>query len=79
MNYNYVFKVAVNNMVSIHPLDVNVYLPWTYLFDCTFFRFIYLTAKALHSVTMCDFLVGVTESEKRTLKRVQLMILGLSN
>jgi hypothetical protein len=53
--------------------------PWgkpAYSFDCTFFRLIYLTAKTLHRVTMHGFLVGATESEKRTLKRVQLRILG---
>ena len=47
-----------------------------YPFDCTFFRLIYLTAKALRRTTMRGFLVGATEPEKRTLKRVQLRILG---
>ena len=73
-----------------------------YSFDCAFFRLICLqdvgkerkqerklclTAKAFHRATMCIFLVGATEPEKRTLnmpffinnsrcKRVQLRILG---
>ncbi len=47
-----------------------------YLFDCTFFRLICLTAKALRRVTMCGFLVGATEPEKHTLKRIQLRIQG---
>jgi hypothetical protein len=64
---------------------------FAYLFDCTFFRLIFLqdvgkgrkqerrlclTAKALHRITMRGFLVGATEPEKYTLKRVQLRISG---
>lgn len=44
---------------------------FAYSFDCTFFRLICLTAKALHRMTMCGFLVYENEPEKRTLKRVQ--------
>ncbi len=47
-----------------------------YAFDCTFFRLICLTAKALRRITMRGFLVGATEPEKRTLKGFQLRILG---
>jgi len=76
---------------------------FAYLFDCTFFRLICLTAKALRRITMRGFLVGATEPDKsagqpictaigrpkgvwykdvpdvkRTLKQVQLRILGCS-
>jgi len=47
-----------------------------YSFDCTFFRSICLTAKALRRMTMRSFLVGASEPKKRTLKRVQLRFLG---
>ena len=71
-------------MFSINPLGANVYMPrvymtWAYSFECTFFRTICLTAKALHRITMHGFLVGATEPEKRTLKRIQLRILGFKN
>ena len=49
---------------------------FAYPFDCTFFRPICLTAKALRRITMRGFLVGATEPEKRTLKRAQLRIPG---
>jgi|LWDU01.1.fsa_nt_gi anti-anti-sigma regulatory factor len=48
-----------------------------YSFDCTFYRLICLTAKTSHRMTMFSFLVGATEPVKRTLKRVQLRLLGL--
>ena len=44
-----------------------------YSFDCTFFRLICLTAKALCRITMRAFLVGATEPKERTLKRVNAM------
>lgn len=49
---------------------------FAYPFGCTFFRPICLTAKTLRRITKRGFLVGATEPEKRTLKRVQLRILG---
>jgi hypothetical protein len=56
-------------ILTIHPLG-----EYTYSLDCTFFRIIRLTAIALHRMAMCGFLVGTTEPEKSTLKRVQLRI-----
>jgi hypothetical protein len=49
---------------------------FVYAFDCTFFKFICLTAKALRRITMRGFLVSATELEKSTLKRIQLRFLG---
>ncbi len=46
-------------------------------FDYTLFRLIGLTAKAIRRITLSGFLVGTNEPKKRTLKRVQLRILGL--
>jgi hypothetical protein len=66
------FKIAAYSVPDIHPLG-----EYAYSFDCTFFRLICLTAKALRRITMRGFLVGATEPEIRTLKRVQLRILGL--
>ncbi len=65
------FKIGLYSVLGEHPLG-----SYAYSFDRTFFRLIYLTAKAIHSTTMHGFLVGATEPEKRTLKRVQLRILG---
>jgi hypothetical protein len=56
---------------TINPLG-----EYAYSLDCTFFRLICLTAKALHRMAMCGFLVGTTEPEKSTLKRVQLRVPG---
>ncbi len=64
-------KSAICSLYAIHPLG-----EYAYTFDCTFFRLIDLTAKALRRMTMRAFLVGATEPKKRTLKRVQLRILG---
>lgn len=49
---------------------------FVFSFECTFFKLICLTAKALHSMAMCDFLVGATKLEKRTFKRIQLRFPG---
>jgi len=49
---------------------------FAYSIDCTFFRFLCLTAKALRRITMRSFLVGATKPKKRTLKRVQLGFSG---
>ncbi len=65
------FKTAAYRRISIHPLGEAAYP-----FDCTLFRLIGLTAKALRRITMNGFLVGANEPKKRTLKRVQLRILG---
>ncbi len=46
---------------------------FAYSFNCTFVRLICLTAKILRSITMQEFLVGATEPDKRTLKRVDAM------
>jgi len=64
------------NIMSNSVGATNVDLLEAYPFDCTFFRPICLTAKALRRITMRGFLVGATEPEKRTLKRVQLRNLG---
>ncbi len=66
------FKTATYRRISIHRLS-----EFAYTFDCTFFRLIDLTAKALHRMTMNGFLVGATKPKKHTLKRVQLRTLGL--
>ncbi len=58
----------------IHPIGESAFT-----FDCTFFRLTCLTAKAVRRITMCGFLVGAIELKKRTLKRVQLRILGSLN
>ncbi len=68
------FKTATYRRISIHPLS-----EFAYTFDCTFFRLIDLTAKALRRMTMNGFLVGATKPKKHTLKRVQLRILGSKN
>ncbi len=65
------FKIGSYNVLGDHPFGESAYP-----FDCTFFRLICLTAKALRRTTMRGFLVGATKPEKRTLKRVQLRILG---
>ncbi len=65
------FKIVRYNVLGDHLLDNSAYP-----FDCTFFKLIYLMAKALRRTTMRSFLVGATEFEKRTVKRVQLRILG---
>ncbi len=68
------FKTATYTIFCsfcFNPLDESAYA-----FDCTFFRLICLTAKALGKMTMRAFLVGATEPKKRTLKRVQLRVLG---
>ncbi len=73
------FKKEYYIVFGAHSLDGSPAYP----FNCTFFSFIYLTAKALRRITMHGFLVGATEPEKRTLnipffvndswcKRVQL-------
>lgn len=59
-----------------YMLNENSLSTLAYSFDCTFFRLICLTAKALQRITMRGFLVGATKPKKRTLKRVQLRILG---
>ncbi len=65
-------KTAAYSFYATHPLG-----EYAYTLDCTyFFRLTYLTAKALRRVTMHGFLVGAIEPKKRTLKRVQLRILG---
>jgi hypothetical protein len=64
------------NIERYSMLDIYLLFKSAYSFDCTFFRLICLTAKALHRMTMRGLLVGATESEKHTLKRVQLRILG---
>ncbi len=64
------FKTATERSVSIHLLGEIVYA-----LDCTLFRLIFLTVKALRRITMRGFLVGATEPNKHTLKRVQLKIL----
>lgn len=64
------------NIVSNSLQGTNVNLLMAYPFDCTLFRLICLTVKVLRRITMRDFLVGATEPEKRTLKRVQLKNLG---
>jgi hypothetical protein len=65
------FKITAYRVFGIYLLSESAYS-----FDCTFFRSICLTAKALRRITMCGFLIGATEPEKRTLKRVQLRIPG---
>ncbi len=65
------FKIESYSVLGTYPLG-----EIAYPFDCTFFRPICLTAKALHSTTMRGFLVDATEPEKRTLKRVQLRVPG---
>ncbi len=66
------FKTATYRRISFHPLGEAAYA-----FDCTFFRLIGLTVKALRRITMSGFLVGANEPKKRTLKSVQLRILDL--
>lgn len=66
------FMNLLNKLTSYYIFDIHFFDEFTYSSDCTFFRFIYLTAKALRRTTMCGFLVSVTEPEKRTLERVQL-------
>ncbi len=66
------FKIVRYSVLGIHPLCESVYP-----FDCTFFRLICLTAKALRRITIRGFIVGANEPEKRTLIRIQLRILGL--
>jgi hypothetical protein len=61
------FKMTIYRMLIIPPL-----IRLAYSFECTFFRSIYLMAKALRRITMRSFLIGVTKPKKRTLKRVQL-------
>jgi len=65
------FNTMNYSVTDNYPLEGSAYP-----FDCTFFRLICLTAKALRRMTMRGFLVGATEPEKRTLKRVQLRNLG---
>ena len=65
------FKIAAYRVLGIQLLS-----EFAYSFDCTFYRPICLTAKALRRMTMHGFLVGATEPVKRTLKRDQLRILG---
>jgi hypothetical protein len=65
------FKIESYSVLGDHSVGESAYS-----FDYTFFRLICLTAKALHRMAMHGFLVGATEPEKRTLKRVQLRILG---
>jgi hypothetical protein len=65
------FIIAVNNAFGFQSLA-----EFVYSFDCTFFRFICLTAKASRRITMLGFLVGATEPKKYTFKRVQLRNLG---
>ncbi len=65
------FKLILYNKLDDHTFGKSAYS-----FDCTYFRLIFLTAKALHSMTMRGFLFGATEPEIRTLKRIQLRILG---
>jgi len=66
------FNIERYSVLDNHPPG-----GFAYSFDCTFFRLICLTAKALRRITMSDFLVVATEPEKCTLKHVQLRILGL--
>ncbi len=64
---------------KIDPLDALENRPLSesaYPFDCTFYRSICLTAKALRRMTMRGFLVIATGPVKRTLKQVQRRILG---
>lgn len=48
----------------------------TYPFDRAFFRFIFLTVKTLHRITILGFLIDATKPKKHTLKRVQQRSLG---
>ncbi len=63
--------------VSYNKLALQLQCENTYAFDCIIFRLSCLTAKALRRMTMRGFLVGATEPENHTLKRVQLRLLGL--
>lgn len=63
--------MAINNAFGIQSLT-----EFVYSFDCTFFRFTCLTAKASRRITMHGFLVGATKPKKCTLKCVQLRNLG---
>jgi len=65
------FKLARYSLLGDHPLG-----EFAYSFNCTFFRVICLTANALRSMAMRGLLVGATDPEKCTLKRIQLRILG---
>jgi len=65
------FKITVYNVLGLQNLN-----ELAYSFDCTFIRSICLTAKTLLRITMLGFLVGATEPDKHTLKRVQLRISG---
>ena len=70
------YKTEDFSTLGLHLLGAHADRIGAYSFDCTFFRLICLTAKALLRMTMRGFLVGTTESKKRTLKRVQLRFLG---
>lgn len=62
--------------MNIFVLTFYLKSKFVYAFDCTLFRLIFLAAKALLRITMRGFIAGATEPEKRTLKRVQLWLLG---
>ncbi len=49
------FKAATKRRISTYPLS-----KFVYAFDCT----IFMTAKALHRMTMNGFLVGATKPKK---------------
>jgi hypothetical protein len=68
----------MNSKLKTYSIMLGSYLlgELAYSPDCTFFRLICLTAKALRRITMCGFLVGATAPKKRTLKQVQLKLLG---
>ncbi len=63
------FITTTYRRISIHPLS-----EFAYAFDCTFFRLIDLTAKALHRMTMNGFLVGATKPKKHTLKQIVVTV-----
>ncbi len=70
--------IKMNNILNMNTIfTLRLLNELAYTFNCTFFSSIRLTAKSLRRITMCGFLVGANEAEKRTLKRVQLRLSGL--
>lgn len=65
-------KLKKNYSLGLCPSDKSAYSS-----NCTFFKLICLIAKALRRMTMLGFLIGATELEKSTLRRVQLRFSGL--
>ena len=62
-----------NKFVTYSKLVLQPQCEHAYAFDCTIIRLICLTAKALRRMTMRGFLVGTTEPDNHTLKRVNAM------